>query len=58
MTYAYLWGIPCAAYIGVQDARRPWLHYHAAVFQRRSAAIAHLVKKLRDLQSGMCARPL
>jgi hypothetical protein len=54
MTYAYLWGIPCAVYIGMQDTRRPWLHYHAAVFQQRSDAIAYLLKKLRDLQLSIC----
>lgn len=46
MTYAYLWNIPCAVYIGMQDARRPWLHYHAAVFEQRRAAVAYLVQRL------------
>lgn len=46
MTYAYLWKIPCAVYIGLQDDRRPWLHYHAAVFEQRKDAIAYLSKKI------------
>jgi hypothetical protein len=47
MTYAYLWNIPCAVYIGAQDAGRPWLHYHSSVFQQRRDAIAYLAGKLR-----------
>ena len=47
MTYAYLWNIPCAVYMGRQDAQRPWLHYHAAVFEQRKDAVAYLVNKLR-----------
>ena len=58
MTYAYVWEMPCAVYVGNQDTRRPWLHYHATVFQQRKDAVAHLAKKLRDLQTlmGMISR--
>lgn len=56
MTYAFLWNVPCAVYIGMQDTKRPWLHYHAAVFQQRKDAIAYLVKRLRHLHARYARR--
>jgi hypothetical protein len=55
MTYAYLWKIPCAVYMGRQDTQRPWLHYHATVFQQRKDAVTYLARKLGSL--SLASRP-
>jgi hypothetical protein len=47
MTYAHLWQIPCAVYMGRINNRRPWLQYHAtAVFETREEAIELLCRLL------------